>query len=383
MKVIAVVVLLALCCAALAESEAVPVVAASAFGHRLYWPWSFATDFYPYSFISGPLPYLTEDQLCYGVGVLSGCSGCEHGTQNLCRWVSLGYPGQVGQRFFTCLEKDFAAALILAKADEAERQALDAKGIQNVEYESQICNIVATRSASIQGTFHSPYDKDGKVVWEHTSIIFHSYHEMKLANVAKRPWAVDATSAWGQAGAMRLWGIAKATLSSVNRHPSLADVDCATLNDIESLSRIVPATAAVIGTVTLAAVPKETVINQLFFGVVANPRSRWCANLIMGSYLSTRCPEYGVAFSGLELSTYLHFINNCAASRGNTVSSLLIGQNPWSAIPFYIVPDGTPYAIRDIPTLPNEIWEDWLELDEIDIIQEGPPHVFATVWPTK
>jgi hypothetical protein len=378
MKVLAICVFL-LACASLSAAVALKI-----YGHTFYWPSSFGTDFYPYSPLTGTLPFLNEDQLCFGIGVLSGCSGCEHGAQGLCRWVSLKYPsppsGDNDDRWFTCLEKDFASALVLAKDDEVQRQFLDGKAIRDVEYESQICTVDPRKSSSIQGSFYSLSDLKSHVVWPRSSVIFHTYHEMDFADVPKKPWAVDATSAWGDAGAMRLWGMGLGTILPTGRDPILARIDCGDLNDPEVLSKKL---GAVFSGSTIVS-PADTVNNNLFLGIVRNARSRWCANLIMGSYLSSRCPEYGRAISGIELSAYLHFVQNCAASRGNEVTPLLITTAgpvpaPYSSIPFYVVPDGTPYALRDVPIMPNEKWEEWLGLDDVGINYHGIPVIFGFI----
>jgi len=197
--------------------------------------------------------------------------------------------------------------------------------------------------------------------WEYTSLIQNSFHDMEWTDIPSswRPWAVDRTSVWGPAGLFGLHEFGKGVAFISGQPPILGLVDCAFLNDREQLLQEVGPSPPPPG-------PVNNVLNNLFQGIVNSPRSRWCANFIMGAYLSTRCPEYGRAVSGISYSLFLQFLLNCDPNRGNYVGSALFGSNPYAAFPLAVVPDNTPFALHDVPILPNEEWEAWVTIQHVD-----------------
>jgi hypothetical protein len=353
------------------------------FDHTFYWPWSFGT-FYAGGQL-GSLPALTDDQICYAIGANSGCSGCELGSLGLCRYASVENPffaGSTHQRFFTCVHKDLAASFALAES-KTDADFLTQKGVYDFRLEGHLCPADPTDAPIIRAPLWTADPLDAAafptqyIGWEHTSLIHNTYHEMTWADVPVRPWAVDRTSAFGDAGVTRLWALATGALLGpfpgiMNRDPQLGRIDCAALNDREQMSVLIPAR-------TNPTIEVDTVLNNLMLGIVNNPRSRWCANLIYGAYLSTRCPEYGKAVSGIAESLFMHFTFNC--QRDNHVAPLLIlpSGSPFATFPYFAVPDATSWALHEVPITPNERWEEWLEIDEVDVEwdQDDIAHIFG------
>jgi len=354
---------LALSVAVLADLEDVqggpPVV--KIFGHRWFWPWNFvaAPFYYDFDAFAGKVPPLDVDQLCYGVGVFSGCSGCELGTQNLCTFVSYINPISPTARYFNCVPSDFAKSLLQAEgigyADE-----LTLAGISDLRLESQLCPENAEEAPIIRASLSSGLT--APLSWEFVSLIQNTFHDMAWADVPRneRPWAVDRTAIWSAGGLFGLQKFGAGVAVGGNLNPALGLVDCAALNDREQLLQPLLPPAG-------PGLPLNNILNNLFYGVVANPRSRWCANFIMGAYLSTRCPEYGRAVSGIAYSLFLQFALNCDPARGNQVSPALhAGVNPYAAFPYAVVPDNTPFALHDVPIMANEEWEAWVTIQHVD-----------------
>jgi hypothetical protein len=370
-------VLLALSVAVLANVEDVqsPPAVVTIFGHRWFWPWNFVSTpfYYVFNAFTGVVPPLDVDQLCYGVGVFSGCSGCELGTQNLCTFVSYINPNAPTARYFNCVPSDFAKALLLAEgigyADE-----LTTAGISDLRLESHLCPENAEEAPIIRASLSAGL-AGSPLSWEFVSLIQNSFHDMAWTDVPrnKRPWAVDRTSIWSAAGLFGLGQFGAGVAVAGGLNAALGLVDCAALNDREQLLQL-------IGPAGPPGPPPNNVLNNLFIGVVSNPRSRWCANFIMGAYLSTRCPEYGRAVSGISYSLFLQFLLNCDPARGNTVAPALHSStNPYAAFPYAVVPDNTPFALHDVPVMPNEEWEAWVTIQHVDENwdQSVPARVFG------
>jgi hypothetical protein len=263
-------------------------------------------------------------------------------------------------RYFNCVPSDFAQALLLAEgigyADE-----LTLSGISDLRLESHLCPENAEDAPIIRASLSSGLTTP-PVSWEFVSQIQNSFHDMNWADVPRndRPWAVDRTSIWSAAGLFGLQKFGAGVAVAGGLNPALGLVDCAALNDREQLLQpLLPAAAP--------GLPLNNILNNLFLGQVSSPRSRWCANFIMGAYLSTRCPEYGRAVSGISYSLFLQFLLNCDVARGNTVSPALHSTTfPYAAFPYSVVPDNTPFALHDVPIMPNEEWEAWVTIQHVD-----------------
>jgi len=334
--------------------------AVDVFGHTWYWPWNFIdlpTIWYTGNPLTFNLPPLTLDQLCYAVGVNTGCSGCVQGTKGLCAFVS-AHLSNTDARYFNCIAKDLALELQLAES-QGFADALTLRGLHDIRNESHLCPINPDDAPIIRAPLYSPPLGGLQTLgWELTSLIQNTYHEMAWADVPSRPWVVDRTSGWGGAGNMILLGYGVAiVVAGAGRDPTVGRVDCAALNDPDQLNVVLP-----LGNATLA---NQTLFKNLMIGMVNNPRSRWCANFAYGAYLSSRCPQYGRAISGISATLLQQFFLNCQG-RGNSVSPLLIGGLPYAALPFVAVPDSTPFALFDVPVLPNEQWEAWVGIEEVD-----------------
>jgi len=303
---------------------------------------------------------VNEDQLCFNVGINTGCSGCEHGTQNLCSWVALN----VGAAHtYTCTSRELADTLVTQGILEAEKV-----GVSHCPVNPANADILDEAIISA-----SPFDA-GAITIEAASTIHHTWHDMDLADVATRPHAVDRTSLWAKAGAARLLGLTVSIQAQLGTVVSKAEVDCAALNDKQQLDAVYLLPFSLL----------DLIVN----GNLITPRDAYCLRQIYGAYLSTRCPAYGTAYSGIELSLYQRIATNCAPGVANPdahLSPALISVNsfpvPLNTLGYWVVPDGTPFAFKSVPIEPNGVFEDYTNMDEIaqNLDNEDVQHAFRAI----
>jgi len=177
------------------------------FGSHTYYLPQDLLGVYPYSPLAPTgLPFVNEDQLCFLVGAISGCSGCSLGTQGLCRWIQneqlvAAGPGiRIPVPFQTCVAKDFARELI-AQGDVN----LGPTTTFSFTDATTICPADPKKDPVIRSPLLAA--SEGRIIpIEEVSLIHNTFHDMRFGDVPVRPWAVDRTSLYGAAGAMRLGG---------------------------------------------------------------------------------------------------------------------------------------------------------------------------------
>jgi len=294
------------------------------------------------------------------VGVLSGCSGCALGTQNLCTWLGQTMPLIAGGgEFYQCVPSKDAGTLINL-----------AIGYYNASY---FCPVDPDQAPIYT---HDLWTATGPVPVEVASLYLNTYEEMEFADVDVEPWVVDRTSLYADHGALWTFGV-NAGLFLANGDINRPYVDCNTLNDDEALDANIP------GNVTgVCPITNHPLVDELVTGIIATENDVFCLKAIWGAYLSTRCPQYGVAVSGISFSLYLSFVDNCspdalfadgpetfhrAVEIGPTFVTVPAGlgtvQVPYSIFGYPIVPDGTPFALEDITVPVSAEFEDWADLD--------------------
>ena len=87
-------------------------------------------------------------------------------------------------------------------------------------------------------------------------------------------------------------------------------------------------------------------------GSIKNEHDRYCARQIIAAYLTVVCPEYGKAMSFLCQSLAKKLDDSCAPCDTN-VEPVLVGS---SGMPFYnlfVVPDDTPYCLKEFTHYPS------------------------------
>jgi len=311
------------------------------------------------------LPFVNESQLCYLVGAISGCSGCQHGTQGLCNWAGTYYPDPTLPAygaFYQCVPKHTSAFL----------QALTPPVVWNASF-----------NCPVDPLHEAPYTNHlwtarGPMPSERASLIHNSFHDMTFADVDTHPWPVDRTSLYSAAGAFALWGYDDALLFGDNRN----GLTCATFNDPTALDELYVSSG-----VCVSAPYPHRLIDELVTGVLWNENDAYCLNAIWGAYLSTRCPKYGVAVSGISYSLYLNLAKNCAPNNGEVRPGIHIrdvhigptsvnvgGGNyiPFNILGLPVVPDGTPFALKEIAVPTSQQFEEYSKIDDILINPESP-----------
>jgi len=329
------------------------------------------------AYVSDPsipyLPFVDEAQLCYLVGAISGCSGCQHGTQDLCSWVGTYLPTPVppypNGAVYQCVPKETSAFL----------QANDLGW--NASFGCPVDPLDEPPFTELLWTFKGPLES------ERASLIHNTFHDLNLASVDTHPWPVDRTSLYSAAGGMELWGYNYGFFDL--NEDIRGDVTCATLNDKTALDLIYGSDAG-----CNSGLAPHRLIDELLQGLLMNENDAFCLEAIWGSYLSTRCPKYGEAVSGIAYSLYLNLFRNCLANFadgrpniptravhiGPSLVQVALGVNvPFSILGLPVVPDGTPFALHDITVPPNEKFEEFVGIDSVHQYGDGtfPLNVFC------
>jgi len=313
------------------------------------------------------LPFVDEAQLCYLVGAISGCSGCEHGTQGLCSWIGNYRPtGPVGlgplAAVYQCVPKDTSAYL----------QAIDYAW--NASFGCPVDAFDEPPFTELLWTSRGPLES------ERASVIHNTFHDLHFGDVDTKPWPVDRTSLYSAAGAMELWGYNDFFFNTGNTTDIRRYVTCATLNDETALDLLYPS-----NNVCTSPVPHR-LIDELLVGILWNENDAYCVEAIWGAYLSSRCPKYGTAVSGISYSLFLNFYRNCFPNPKDGrpgidtrevhvgPSTVLIGgaKAYFNILGLPVVPDGTPFALHDITIPPNEKFEAYTGIDTVHQYSDSP-----------
>jgi len=291
---------------------------------------------------------------------LTGCSGCEHGTQGLCSWIDISVL-HTDIHAFTCVPTDVALDLVeLGEYTAANRFFSNA---------STHCPKNARDAPIIRDNVAD--SNNGYVDIRTVSVIHNTFHEMEYGVVPYRPWPVDRTSLYGRLGAIRLSAYFNLVSSQLGLDAG-GNSDCATVNSKELLI-------------------DSGLIHNYLQGALITPRDVFCVRAMLGSLISTHCPEYGKASSGISWSLYLNLATNCgpfneltAGDEAPNVFPQLYDLGgifiPKTIFGYLTVPDGTPFAIDSVQIWPSEILEEEFEIDEInyDLENEDPVYVFGS-----
>jgi len=266
--------------------------------------------------------HLDLDTLCNQVGVLSGCSGCVHGTKGLCTWVAHVVSSKKRNVQLVAFPADpihyHCAPTLEAKADLAE----DADGLEWINATS-LCPRDPTKEPIVRETYDGAKDNllnEGS--FERTSVFTSTWVDSDLSVLPVRPYAVDRTSFYGAMGASSSYG-------EYDNH-----VDCQDLHSVDLIEEDLDGNGG----------------SRLLKGELFSELDKHCVRLALSGLLSTRCPAYGVAVSGLCQSFYDKLRTNCGATTeanvepkthsdvGVELSILLEGQ--------FVVPDSTAFCIN-------------------------------------
>jgi len=323
------------------------------------------------AYISDPtvpyLPFVNESQLCYLVGAISGCSGCQHGTQGLCSWVGTYLPtAPIGElaAFYQCVPKDTSSFL---QANELG---------WNASFGCPVDPLDEPPFTELLWTSQGPLES------ERASVIHNTFHDMHFGDVDTHPWPVDRTSLYSAAGGMELWGYNDIFFGPTSGpHDIRRHVTCATLNDETALDLLYPS-----DNVCVSPIPHR-LVDELLVGILWNENDAYCLEAIWGAYLSSRCPKYGTAVSGIAYSLFLNFYRNCfpnpADGRpGIDTREVHIGPSTvqvaqgvfayFNILGLPVVPDGTPFALHDISIPPNEQFEEYTGIDSVHQYMDSP-----------
>jgi len=260
---------------------------------------------------------LDEEAVCAFIGQNSGCSGCVHGTKGQCTWAGIRQGEKEKKRsgvYFDTAAVDFLCiptsqlAVFIAESGAW----FDGSTVcpSNPGKEPMLRNIVEDTDAT---------------GYPQASVIFTQAFDDPAIDWPTIPWPVDRTSFYGAAG-LGLSVVAGAYL------------DCAAVS-VPELVRL-----------QYEGINKSaTYLN----GYLYSERDKFCVRITMAEYLSSRCPQYGVAVSGICNSFYQRILTNCLGHVN--VGSIKNGVEPYakSLESWTVVPDSTPHCLNAFPVWPG------------------------------
>jgi len=300
---------------------------------------------------------LNVDELCDHVGRLSGCSGCELGTQRLCAWIASYTDDFSGDRKRSGILFNEDAVKFKC-VPRARAQVLFVEHPDLLTNASSLCPADAKKEPILRSFTSEPSLND----FEHTSVVNTRWFDSNLADFPKIPWPVDRTSYYGGVG------YGKGTSGEVQIH----FYDCADIVQ-ESIVDLHYEEGGVKGN-------ESTILN----GLLLNERDKRCARFALAQYISSRCPEYGRAISGVCESLYLRVWNECherfpVTNAGAVRADTYPDSKAIEA--YYIVPEDTPYCLKDWPIYPSGRMEHLAGLDIpvetlIQMYREGRPWIY-------
>jgi len=277
------------------------------------------------------------EQLCGLVGKNSGCSGCVLGTQNLCRWVAENVI--VTKRFISEEQiggnVDYSALTTFYCTSREDAEARVNRGeIDDVSFQ---CPADPAKEAIIRAMIHRG---DG----DHVSIaqasgINTTFHTSRLANFPRQPWPVDRTSFWEQGGSF----FSTEYVDFFNQQ----FLDCSALTSVDRFIGGEDGGGANILDCSLMTDEVDSDTDE---------HTKFCIKTVLAGALSTRCPEYGVAVSGICESFMAKVGNNCYDGHlASLVKATLPGniQKETFLYGIDVVPDGTPFCITEFAVKPS------------------------------
>jgi hypothetical protein len=280
---------------------------------------------------------LTEKDVCEQVGVISGCSGCVHGTKGLCTWVQIpdsasGKRGFVDFVHFECIPR---------KSLHLLEETL---GVTDINA-SHSCPADPTKEPIIRVTASDDFVDRFKL----TSTIFSTYHDSNLVNFPTKPWAVDRTSFYGLLGAGYL-----------QRGNDLEyTINCTSLTSPD-----------------LVIVQKNSEgESDLFNGELESGRDKYCVRLALAGFASSRCIGYGVAVSGICQSFYDQIQQNCGSGHDDLNAGPNTGYAGASLAfeAYFVVPDQTLFCLKSFPLYPSGVFEEAAGFYDDEVAVYDPP----------
>jgi len=322
----------------------------------------------PWDFVTKPKS-LTEVELCQQIGRISGCSGCEIGTKHRCVWVSYGASDQkrsvaetederFGQNFiqYDCVPRDHLAGLQFSNPSVVLQTAMCPADVKKEP-------IVRSRITDLKDPVGLRQNVTTDQDFAETSVIKSSWFDSDLAEFAMRPWPVDRTSFYGPIGASHSDPVAVELF------------DCAHIvgRDLVDVHKE-------------AGGEESTILN----GFLLHDRDKFCVRLTLAAYISSRCPQYGVAVSGVCWSYYDEIIRNCPSDSSGSINAGALDESqvgrPYSkATELYkVVPDSTPFCLMDFPTRASGHFESMAGLyipnSELEaMLEDGKPFEYDLI----
>jgi len=314
------------------------------------------------------------ETLCSFVGFNSGCSGCVFGTHGLCTWVQFtntSFPQDTYR--FLCVPSSGSNSVESDSvvedanyvcASDPRRESIIPVQLAAVSVGKKRSILTTTTGSGSTGSTGSTTctgsgtptgsglacTGSGGTVVTYSSIVLQlvstvntTFFNRALFNApGSGPYPVDRTSLYGAVGEMLLDGVSDLI-------PTAA-ADCAHISSDEIVD-----------------------LNQLLVGRVETEHDKFCVKLFLAEYLSTRCPQYGVAVSGICQSFATVIDVNCGKrSKVNvraTLSALYVpsdgtcGVVSVSTLGYPVVPDGTAWCLSEFPVTPNGHFEHIAGLD--------------------
>jgi len=263
----------------------------------------------------------TEAEVCEQVGIISGCSGCVHGTKNFCTWVQ--FPQGGGKK-----RGDFESLVQYGCIPRADVLVFEATNDYVNTEASSLCPADATKEPMIRHTFITNGGPLG--TFEKTSVIFSSYHDSPYVDFPTQPWAVDRTSFYAPLGA-----------NTLNYGYGEDSLNCSYLTSADD--------------VRLQVGPGYE--SDVFNGYYETELDKYCARVSLAAFISSRCPKYGAAVSGICVSYFDQIYTNCheAANLGPNTGNGGTFSSAFEA--YYVVPDATPYCLNSFPLYPSGVMD--------------------------
>jgi len=275
-------------------------------------------------------------EVCAMVGENTGCSGCVLGTKGLCDWVEishstdptaqqlhLGAHGSVvinipssGVRF-ECLPAQFALSLSVGHPKVY-------KSARN------LCPADSTKEPIIRKQQYSFDDGDVSASFydeplEFSESIVSLAHENKMLEFPSEPWVVDRTSRWGTY--FHDQSLDCAAINRIDLATPLKHQRQVSETNFDSDSYYDPVVRNLLYMCPYQGSPSA---NGPFTGTHSNlgvwntppdastpfwrEKEKFCTRQLLSAYATTRCPQYGVAISGICQSAFIELGINCVDS---------------------------------------------------------------------
>jgi len=277
---------------------------------------------------------LDVTELCESVGEHSGCSGCVHGTKGLCSWVAVQTEGggKRALRFrdisvsYECVPTIDVPVLIERTDPEQTFEA------------DTLCPLDPAKEPISREFYYKAAGTDSLIEpeVERTSVAHTQWHDSQLAGFPTRPWPVDRTSPYGALGFFS------------NNVENMDFFNCGYLTSRDLIEKELDGDRS-----------------DILTGGLESPRDKFCVRLYLSALLTSRCPAYGVAVSGVCKSFYDQINTNCHAPGDSHVYSIVSSTTGDDLIfeTYLVVPDSTPFCIDSFDIKPTGELEHLAGLD--------------------